>query len=306
MSYEVSVILPTHNPNRARLERTLAGLEQQTLPESRRELIIVDNASAPPFELPFAGTNSRVVPEPRLGLTFARERGLRAARAPLCVFVDDDNILDPDYLTHVVRIFATHPQLGAIGGRSRPEFERPPATWQHEFLDLLALRDLGADVIIESHLRPPGASQNRYPKCAPIGAGMALRREPALVWAASAAQSSLTDRRGGELTSGGDNDLVLSLLKQRWQVGYFPELSLIHLIPGSRLQSTYLARLNRGIQKSWMQVLSGHEANPWSPVARWTVPLRQAKAWITHRAWSSPAAWIRWQGACGHFEGRVR
>jgi hypothetical protein len=69
-------------------------------------------------------------------------------------------------------------------------------------------------------------------------------------------------------------------------------------------QRDYLARLNRGIAKSWMQVLRKHDANPWSPIAPWTVPLRQFKAWFTHRAWSGPAEFIRWQGACGHFEGR--
>jgi hypothetical protein len=72
------------------------------------------------------------------------------------------------------------------------------------------------------------------------------------------------------------------------------------------LSPGYLARLNRGIQKSWMQVLSLHEANPWPQIPNWTVPLRKFKAWIRHRAWSGPIGQIRWQGACGHFEGRAQ
>ncbi len=81
---------------------------------------------------------------------------------------------------------------------------------------------------------------------------------------------------------------------------------LTHLIPASRLEAPYLARLNRSIQKSWMHVLSKHSANPWPAIAAWTLALRKAKAWFTYRAWANAAANIRWQGACGHFEGRVQ
>ena len=134
---------------------------------------------------------------------------------------------------------------------------------------------------------------------------MVLRRSAARSWMNRAPSNRLSDRRGTELTSAGDNDIVLSLLRDGWEVGYSPDLALTHLIPATRLAPAYLARLNRGIQKSWMQVLASQDANPWPPIARWTVPLRKAKAWFTHRAWTGAAAHIRWQGACGHFEGRA-
>ena len=54
-----------------------------------------------------------------------------------------------------------------------------------------------------------------------------------------------------------------------------------------------------------MQVLTHHEANPWTGLTPVGAALRKAKAWLTYRAWASPAARIRWSGACGHFEGRV-
>jgi hypothetical protein len=52
--------------------------------------------------------------------------------------------------------------------------------------------------------------------------------------------------------------------------------------------------------------LTLHGICPWPAIAGWTVPLRQLKAWITYRAWSGPAARIRWQGACGHFDNRIK
>jgi hypothetical protein len=64
-------------------------------------------------------------------------------------------------------------------------------------------------------------------------------------------------------TSSGDNDIVLCAMRAGWEVAYFPSLALNHLIPAGRLESNYLARLNRRVQKSWMQVLTLHDANPW-------------------------------------------
>ncbi len=303
----ISVIVPAHCPDRGRLRRALAGLRAQSLPSTDWETLLVDNASVPPLTgaalAAEAPSNLRLLTEPALGLTAARRRGFAEARGELCVLVDDDNVLAPDYLARVVALFTAQPGLGAIGGRILPEFAASPAPWQHEFFDLLALRDLGPNPLLASGLRPPGASRNVYPACAPVGAGMALRRSSVRDWLT--APSVLSDRRGRELTSGGDNDLIFAVLRSGASVGYFPELSLTHLIPAERLDPAYLARLNRGIQKSWMQVLTRHEANDWPPIPAWSVPLRQLKAWFTHRAWSSPAARIRWQGACGHFEGRV-
>lgn len=308
---DLSVILPTHNPDPDRLARTLAGLRAQTLPAPYWELVVVDNASSPPVDVAFVSAHGpadfNLVREPRPGLTAARLAGFAAARAPLLALVDDDNFLAPDYLARAIEHMTLHPELGACGGPSRPEFAGPPPPpWAKEFFPLLALRDLGDAPIIEAPPTAPASKPLRYPACSPIGAGMVLRRAALATWLnRDNLHAVLTDRRGDELTSGGDNDIVFTLLRDGWSVGYFPDLALTHLIPEARLQPAYLARLNRGIQRSWMQVLRLHDANPWAPVPRWSVPLRQAKSWLTRRAWSGPAARIRWQGDCGHFEGRA-
>ncbi len=309
MTPQVSVVLPTHNPHRGRLARTLAALAAQTLPPSPGEILVVDNASSPaldPAEIRvLVPRNFRLVHEPQLGLTTARRRGFTEARGEFIVLVDDDNVLAPDYLARVLEIFAHDPHLGAIGGKSLPEFEAAPPAWVREFDGQLACRDLGDTVQICHSIRDARTGRHEYPLCAPLGAGMALRRSALTTWLDEPASAHVSDRRGGELTSGGDNDIALTLARHGWALGYFPKLVLTHLIPAARIQRDYLARLNRGIAKSWMQVLAKHDANPWPPIAPATVRLRQLKAWFTHRAWSSPAAYVRWQGACGHFEGRA-
>ncbi len=307
----LSVIVCTHNPHPARLHRTLAGLCAQTLPSAEWETLLVDNASQPPLSLdplprPLPA-QLRLIHEPTPGLTAARRCGLRAAHpeSELCVFVDDDNVLAPTYLASALALFSHRPSLAAAGGPSRPEFEQTPPAWTAEFFPLLALRDLGPNLQFARLERSPPNDPPNYPHCAPIGAGMVVRRAAMRPWLDNASTRSLSDRRGRELSSAGDNDIVLSLLQQGLEVAYSPELALTHLIPPTRLDPDYLGRLNRGIQKSWMQVLTAHQINPWPPIAAWTAPLRQLKAWFSHRAWSTPAARIRWQGACGHFKGRI-
>ena len=306
---QVSVIVPTHNPNAARLRRTLEGLAAQTLSAEAWELIVVDNASTPaltPEALPPALLGrARIVAEPRLGLSQARARGFAEARGASMVLVDDDNVLAASYLETAVALLERHPDTGLVGGRSMPEFERQPEPWQEEFFPLLALRDPGDSPLL-SDTGTVAGDFREYPPYAPIGAGMVLREAVAKAWLSRPASSRLSDRRGRELSSGGDNDIVLCGLSAGWRVGYFPELSLVHLIPASRLEPDYLARLNRGIQKSWMQVLTLHGANPWGPLSSVGAGLRIMKAWFMHRPWSSPAARVRFAGARGHFEGRVR
>ncbi|ATC66229.1 family 2 glycosyl transferase [Nibricoccus aquaticus] len=306
---DITVIICAHNPARPRLQRTLEGLRLQSLPSDRWQTLLIDNASSPaltPDEfVSHAPPNLRLLHEPTLGLTAARRVGLRAATTEFVILVDDDNVLAPDYLAETLAAFARLPRVGALGGKSLPEFTKTIQhnDWRREFFPLLALRDLGPAEKISTGLRPPGATRNQYPDFAPIGAGMALRRSAITAWLENT--SSLTDRRGTELTSAGDNDLIFSVLRSGWEVAYVPALSLTHLIPPSRLTPRYLARLNHGIQKSWTQLLLLHDASPWPPIAPWTLHLRRLKAWFTLGAWRSPAALIRWSGTCGHFEGRA-
>ena len=308
MSFKLSVIIPAHNPRVDYLQKVLNALQAQTLPSSQWELLFVDNRSVPPL----AGRidlswhpNAAVVREETLGLTRARVAGFQRALGELIALVDDDNLLASDYLAHVVRLFAEHPRVGALGGKIFPEFEGTPHPWIKEFFGLIACRDYGDSPMVSNGLWDDTLGRNVYPLCAPVGAGMALRREAVQPWLTAPLASELTDRRGTELSSGGDNDIVLTLMKRGWKVGYFPQLSLNHLIPTSRTTRDYLARLNHGIAKSWIQVLTRHDACPWGPIPGWTVPLRQLKAWFTYRAWGGPAEYIHWQGACGHFEGRA-
>ncbi len=303
----ISVVIPAHNPHVGRLARTVAGLRAQTLAPAAWELALIDNASRDPSVFNSLDLSwhprARVVREETLGLTAARLRGFGETTGDLIVLVDDDNVLAPDYLARVAHAFAADATLGALGGRCLPEFESPPPPWTREFDGLLALRDPG-----DAPARAvwPASGPREYPLCSPVGAGLALRRSGAAAYVAALARDSRRrafDRTGTQLVSGGDNDLVMTVLETGLAVAYDPALRLTHLIPAARSERLYLGRLNRAIARSWARVLALHGIRPWRAIGPRTVALRQARARLRAGLFLSPAAWVRWQGACGHFEG---
>lgn len=305
----LSVIIPTHAPNPTRFQRTLDGLKEQTLARDTWELLVIDNAS-PDTEI-FSSfdfswhPSAKVVREECLGLTRARVAGILASNGDYLVFVDDDNVLGSDYLKNIIEIFQQYSELGAIGGKSLPEFEIEPEAWVKQFSVCLALRDLGEEVQLYSYAKKAN-SLIEYPAIAPIGAGMALRRLAAQQYVDCISENNqrlALDRTGRSLQSGGDCDINLTLVEAGWAVGYFPQLKLTHLMPASRLTRDYLAKVNCASSRSWVQVLDVHGICPWQKISRWTVLPRKIKAFLSYQAWKNSAAYVRWRGACGTFEG---
>jgi GT2 family glycosyltransferase len=241
----IGVILCTHNPRADNLERTLAALQQQTLPCADWELLLVDNASQRRVAEQVSLTwhpHARHVREEQLGLTPARLRGMAEASAPLLVFVDDDNLLAPDYLAQAVAIAADWPRLGAWGGRVLPEYETAPAPELRELVKLLALTDFTRDEWSNARTTANHAI--------PCGAGLCVRREVALAYRQQLAghpERAALDRRGALLTSCGDIDLALTACDLGLGTGRFVQLQLTHLIPTHRVQRAYLLKLRESV-----------------------------------------------------------
>jgi len=248
-SLQLSVIICTHNPRPDYLRRTLDALKAQTFRKEQWELLLVDNASKEPFAAVWDLTwhpHARVIRENELGLTHARLRGIRESNCDLIVFVDDDNVLEPNYLEQGISIAKLHPWLGAFNGSTIGEFEHDPHDWVRFVLPNLAIREVKT---VEWACQPG----TRALGCAPCGAGMVIRRHVALAYLNKVKDDPLRislDRSGRTLGAAGDSDMALCSCEMGLAVGLFPELSLKHLIPPSRLESDYLIRLAEGMSRS--------------------------------------------------------
>ena len=96
----VSVIVPCYQ-GRGELAVALAALERQTYPRALFEVVVVDDGSEPPLE-PAADSplELRIVRQRRrgFGLARARNRGVRAARHDIVVFLDADLVAAEDLI----------------------------------------------------------------------------------------------------------------------------------------------------------------------------------------------------------------
>jgi glycosyltransferase involved in cell wall biosynthesis len=302
---KLSVIICTYNPKAPILDRVLNSLKQQTLPLTEWQLIIVDNRSDNdvPTKCDLSWHPEHLlVREEKAGLIYARICGTLQTKHEILVSVDDDTPLFPNYLENIQQIFLQNPDMGIVGGRTVAEFAVPPPAWIKSFYPLLAIRDLGEEPIIQQ-LKVNDTLQ-QYPQAAAV-AVMSMRKECMLDYVEHFNTDNISHtlgRKGNDLSSGEDNDINLFIYKSGYALGYFPQLKFVHLIPESRLQADYLARLQYSSSKTWIKVLSKYGINPWPKIPKLTVGFRKIKAWISYRAWASPKNYIRWRGACGTFE----
>lgn len=260
---KASVVIPAHSTPPERLARVFAALAEQTLSEEEWEIILVDNASPEPLLVSAqpAGPACQVIREPRLGATHARATGIRAARGELIVFVDDDNLLAPDYLEQACALHALHPDLGAFGGAIVPDFAVPPPAWAKNHLHELALRDLGAQAFIRTDTFPV----RDYPWFSPYGAGLVMLRTASLAYLdwMETADSPMTDRVGRQLGGCGDTEMIwIGALRRGLGVAYSGRLRLTHLIPAVRLRYGYFMRLQLQGGFSWGRFLVSHGLRP--------------------------------------------
>lgn len=242
----LSVVVCTHNPRLEILERTLDHLRRQDFGDRDWELLLIDNASATPLDA--ANTvqwhpHGRLIRENRVGHTWARYRGFQESAGEWIIFVDDDNLLAPDYLSKCVQRIEEFPQLGVFGSCTIvPEFETEPAPRVKPFLPFLAIRD---------GTKP--AWSNQYDFAAfPCGAGMAIRRSVGVHYYDTIKDTAAMNlgRKGTGMNAGDDTALVLAALAQGFGTGVFPDQRLTHVIPKGRLEWNYLKRLVTGISRS--------------------------------------------------------
>ncbi len=111
----VSVVIPTRGRRRL-LQATLASVTAQS--RADWEAVIVDDRSTddtPPFLAAAAAADARVRPmsvDPTAtGANVARNRGLAAARGRYVVFLDSDDLLEPDCLARRVDRLDARPDL---------------------------------------------------------------------------------------------------------------------------------------------------------------------------------------------------
>lgn len=232
----VSIIICCHNGER-RLPETVRHIALQKVPDFIRwEFILIDNGSTDHsvniteavWDYYKPTGNLRVVTEPELGLSFARARGFREAHYEYVIMCDDDNWLNPNYVALAHSIMERNSRIGALGGFGKIIFEHKPEKWIENTRMFAAGEQASAS--------------GRVKSCRVYGAGCVIRKSAYQKLKQVGFTSLLTDRKGSELSSGGDHELCYALSIMGYDIWYDERLTFSHFITRERLTWEYFIR----------------------------------------------------------------
>ena len=284
----ISLVIPTHN-RAAQLVAALESVVRQDLPRDEWECVVVSNNSTDDTEARFAafaaahpGCGLRLVAEEGPGVSYARNRGLREAQAPLVAFIDDDERVNEGFLRAYLEFFETRPGAVVAGGRIIAEYVSGRPAWMSKWVEMPIANpmDFGAAV------RPFPAGR------VPGGGNMAFRR--AGLEGFGGFDPSL-GRANGELIGGEENDFFERLRRGGETIWYVPGAVMWHIIPPSKLTEEYFRRLSRnvGVSQRLRARIHGRMAKTCAlEIAKWgatlllalTMPPRKSR-WLLRLRW---------------------
>jgi GT2 family glycosyltransferase len=218
-----SVIICTRNRPEA-LRNCLSSL--RSLSPQPNEIIVVDNDPSSHLTTPVVAQfpEIRYVPEPRTGLSAARNTGVRSSIGEIIAFTDDDVVVHPAWIAAILRGFED-PKIMSLTGAVLPAelatdaqfaFQNEAFAWELGFEGYEAL-DFDSNFFRNTtHLGVPVWRMG-------AGANMAFRRE-------AFNRVGLFDERLGAGTSGcsEDSELWYRLLAEGYQCRYDPSAVVSH------------------------------------------------------------------------------
>jgi glycosyltransferase involved in cell wall biosynthesis len=233
----IDVVICTYN-NVALLDATLESVARQRVPEGVDwRVLVVNNNCTDDTPLVLEKYSHRiplcVVVETTQGLTPARVRGVRETSHEWIAFVDDDCLLEENWIEQAAHFAAEHAECGAFGGHVVPRWEVSPPPY------VLSRRYAFA-------CKYHGETAHRRPWLA--GAGLVVRRD-SLAKCGWLDKQYLEDRKGGRLVSGGDMEIALRV-GSMYELWYNPACRLQHVIPARRLSREYVRGVTRGLGAS--------------------------------------------------------
>lgn len=242
----VSIVICCFN-SAIRLPETIRHIALQEVPNDIPwELIVVNNNStdntttialAEIQKYETLVSRSKIVDEPMAGLSYARQKGVSVATYEYLVFCDDDNWLDTNYTNIAYKTLNSNAKIGAVGGQSIEISEAKFPDWWDDYKSGYAVgkqAENTGDISYRKYL---------------WGSGLAFKKT-LFTKAFKHIPSLLTDRKGNELSSGGDSELCMRFLLMGYQLYYDESLKFKHYIDPNRLTWSYRKQLFQGFTYS--------------------------------------------------------
>lgn len=263
----ITISIQTYN-NASLLSDTLRSLTQLQKPVNKDfEILVIDNNSRDgtclvlqDFEQ-LSSPKFRYVFEPNQGLSYARNRAITEAKGEVIAFIDDDVIVEPDWLIRHLEPYIEFPSVDAVGGKVELKFPRSftrPSWFSKEIEAFLSGFDMGN--------KPRPFKVTEYP----FGCNMSVRRELAL---SIGGFSTKLGRSGKNMISNEEKLFFYKLHQQKKNIQYQPFSVVHHVINMNRLTKKYF--IGRGFEQGISNVLLENELNSrWRPLSLFISLLR--------------------------------
>jgi len=284
---QLSLIMSTYNRGELLDDAVRSVLSQSAAITPAFELIVVDNNSTDSTREiveRFVRMDDRVryLFERQQGLSYARNAGIRAARAPFIGFIDDDVRAEPDWVAAILRAFDEHPEADMVGGKVLPVWPAPPPVW--------LTRDHWTPLALVDHGETPVLVTAEHPICL-VGAG-ACRRSVFDVVGLFATDFQRVKDAIGSLE---DHEFLLRVLRTGRKGVYDPRIVLHAEIQPNRLERAYHRRWHAG-HGHFHALLRSEHMEQTSAGTLFGVPAhlyRQAlgdlAGWVRHKVAGQPA-----------------
>jgi glycosyltransferase involved in cell wall biosynthesis len=158
---EVSIVIPTYNRSTL-LHRALNSVMSQDS-SSQFEIIVVDNNSSDDTKsivqllMQSHPGKVRYEVEIKQGNAHARNLGVRTAKGDIIAFIDDDVIVENDWLRLLKEVLDSRDDVSFVGGRVLPQWNEPSPAWlTPDHWSPLALLDYGPKELTIAGPNPRG------------------------------------------------------------------------------------------------------------------------------------------------------
>jgi glucosyl-dolichyl phosphate glucuronosyltransferase len=255
---KITVILCTYNRCES-LVKALNSVAASRLPAGVEwEVLVVDNNSSDGTRGVVQGfcqrlpARFRYLFESRQGKSYALNAGIREARGDILAFMDDDVVVDPDWVGNLTACLHGAEWAGA-GGRILPENAFSPPRW----LSLQGPYGMGGVLALFDRGSQPGELD-----WAPFGTNMAFRR--AMFEKYGGFRTDLGPQPGGVALSE-DTEFGRRLQALGERLRYEPCAIVYHVLPASRLRTEYFLKWWFDFGRSVVRE-NGEHSDPRQPV----------------------------------------
>jgi glycosyltransferase involved in cell wall biosynthesis len=231
-SFTVSIVICTYN-RPILFKSTLQSVLDIDFDPHQYEIIVIDNGNDHQSQDVFASIKRDArcrmsyAKEEKPGLSHARNKGIALSQGRIVVFLDDDELVDPNWLQELIKPYDSDERTACVGGRIIPVFpdNKYPSWYSKDIQGFFGGVDNGENI-----------HEVNFPQEYIGGGNMSFNRLLIL-------ESGMFNVRlgiiGASSYSGEENELALRIRNKGFKVLYTPFAITYHLIERERISKQF-------------------------------------------------------------------